>query len=305
MFSLPRAKDLTNKFPTPGRQSPQKNCGAWAIGYALRSGQEVIRKGWTPNTVTHNFSPSYIYNQVQIGNDGGAYTEDILDLCINQGVCSLQYFPYVPSDHTTQPTLLQREAASLHKAVSKVRLDNVLAMKTRINNNDGVILSFYCYPNFETLSSTNPVYNTFNSNLPLPNAGHAVCLIGYDDSRYGGAFKAINSWGTSWGDNGYFWITYDMVNDSRVNMNGAGRAWALNAKSTSTESYCLGDVTGDSRVPAVDARKVLRFSARLETLTARQQALADVDGNAIINEVDARNILKFVARTITVFPVNQ
>lgn len=35
--------------------------------------------------------------------------------------------------------------------------------------------------------------------------GHAVLLVGYDDR----GFLAKNSWGTSWGDGGYFRITYD------------------------------------------------------------------------------------------------
>jgi hypothetical protein len=38
--------------------------------------------------------------------------------------------------------------------------------------------------------------------------GHAVCLVGYDDTRSGGAFKAVNSRGKNWGDEGFFWIRY-------------------------------------------------------------------------------------------------
>jgi hypothetical protein len=34
--------------------------------------------------------------------------------------------------------------------------------------------------------------------------------VGYDDSRGGGAYKVLNSWGRRWGDNGYGWISYDM-----------------------------------------------------------------------------------------------
>ncbi|MDP3936151.1 MAG: C1 family peptidase [Alphaproteobacteria bacterium] len=45
---------------------------------------------------------------------------------------------------------------------------------------------------------------------------HAICLCGYDDERR--AFRFKNSWGTSWGDNGYAWITYDYV---RVYTNSA------------------------------------------------------------------------------------
>jgi hypothetical protein len=38
--------------------------------------------------------------------------------------------------------------------------------------------------------------------------GHALCVIGYDDTKYGGAFNIQNSWGTEWGNNGYIWMRY-------------------------------------------------------------------------------------------------
>jgi len=42
--------------------------------------------------------------------------------------------------------------------------------------------------------------------------GHAVLLVGYDDNLQ--CFKAKNSWGTSWGENGYFRISYDDVSST-------------------------------------------------------------------------------------------
>jgi len=49
----------------------------------------------------------------------------------------------------------------------------------------------------------------------VPLGGHAVTIIGYNDSLptpdgYG-AFRLVNSWGTDWGDNGYFWMTYEAI----------------------------------------------------------------------------------------------
>jgi C1A family cysteine protease len=45
--------------------------------------------------------------------------------------------------------------------------------------------------------------------LPLENQGpHAICIIGYDNNRYGGAFEVVNSWGSEWGNDGYLWIKY-------------------------------------------------------------------------------------------------
>jgi C1A family cysteine protease len=39
--------------------------------------------------------------------------------------------------------------------------------------------------------------------------GHAMCVVGYDDNKYGGAFEIQNSWGTDWGNDGYIWINYN------------------------------------------------------------------------------------------------
>ncbi len=42
----------------------------------------------------------------------------------------------------------------------------------------------------------------------IKDGGHAMVIIGYDNYKEGGAFLVQNSWGTGWGDNGYFWIRY-------------------------------------------------------------------------------------------------
>lgn len=38
--------------------------------------------------------------------------------------------------------------------------------------------------------------------------GHSMCVIGYDDTKFGGSFKVVNSWGPDYGDKGYVWIKY-------------------------------------------------------------------------------------------------
>jgi hypothetical protein len=38
--------------------------------------------------------------------------------------------------------------------------------------------------------------------------GHAMCVIGYDDRKFGGAFQIMNSWGPEWGQNGIAWVRY-------------------------------------------------------------------------------------------------
>jgi hypothetical protein len=47
-------------------------------------------------------------------------------------------------------------------------------------------------------------------NAALDYGGHAMCVVGYDDAQYGGAFEVQNSWGENWGNSGYIWIPYEV-----------------------------------------------------------------------------------------------
>ena len=57
----------------------------------------------------------------------------------------------------------------------------------------------------------------------------------------------------------------------------------------------IGDIDGDGRITAYDARLVLRASAKLEKLTKDQALRADVDGDGKITAADARKILRVSA----------
>ena len=44
-----------------------------------------------------------------------------------------------------------------------------------------------------------------------PNGGHAITMSGYRDMPTGRQYLIHNSWGTSWGDQGYAWVSEAMV----------------------------------------------------------------------------------------------
>ncbi|MBR5233906.1 MAG: dockerin type I repeat-containing protein [Clostridia bacterium] len=64
----------------------------------------------------------------------------------------------------------------------------------------------------------------------------------------------------------------------------------------SADSAPLGDVTNDGKITASDARKTLRASAKLETLTDVEIITADVDFNGKVTAADARKILRVSAK---------
>ena len=66
------------------------------------------------------------------------------------------------------------------------------------------------------------VYESFESDavaengivsMPTPKenclGGHAVCIVGYDDTKQW--FILRNSWGSQWGDGGYFYLPYEYI----------------------------------------------------------------------------------------------
>ena len=60
-------------------------------------------------------------------------------------------------------------------------------------------------------------------------------------------------------------------------------------------SYLTGDVDGDGKVTAADARKILRISAGLEKASGQAAKNADVNGDGIITAADARRALLIAA----------
>ena len=51
-----------------------------------------------------------------------------------------------------------------------------------------------------------------NSNSKNVNGNkHAFTVVGYDDTKLGGALELQNSWGTDFGDQGFIWIKYEDI----------------------------------------------------------------------------------------------
>ncbi|MBN2738462.1 MAG: hypothetical protein JXR70_15890 [Spirochaetales bacterium] len=200
---LPKSVDLSLKLPAPGNQGAQGSCVAWSTAYAYKSFHENLERQWGYSDEGHLFSPAYIYNQINGGQDAGSAIPDALELMINKGCAPLSAMPYDVNDYRKQPSQKAHQEAAKYKArsYSSVNLNDDYAMKSILAGGNCIVVGLEVYENFD--SYRGGIYKGPEGQI---YGGHAILVVGYDDSK--NAYKLLNSWSTSWGDKGYIWIDY-------------------------------------------------------------------------------------------------
>lgn len=212
MKSLPALIDWSNKLPAVGSQGHQGSCVAWALGYYYKSFQE--QKDWHWSIDSNTYSPAFIYNSLNGGEDNGLYLDDAFNFVQNFGACKMSYMPYDQDDYNTLPSERAMSNALNYKAKTMYSLDpgNVDTLKNWVASGDCAVIGIPVSADFDWLDSSNPVYDIFDE--ATYRGYHALCVCGYDDSKQ--AFLFVNSWGPEWGISGYGYIAYDLYNEFRT-----------------------------------------------------------------------------------------
>ena len=213
---LAKTYDLSPKMPPVGNQGLQSSCTAWAAAYAARSyfHKVLTNHNYVDNSGKRNdagvFSPAFVYNQINGGNDRGAFSSNALELIKTIGVCTWADMPYADNDYLKQPDNLQKQKAASYKIKDWGRI-NVAAntFKKFLYFDYPIIISGVLDQNFFDLPHKDERGEYIWKERSSFKAGHAMVVVGYDDDRK--AFKVQNSWGTSWANKGYIWIAYDLI----------------------------------------------------------------------------------------------
>jgi len=214
---LPISSSLEKYAPIPGNQGNYGTCVGWSTGYAARTIIYAKANNITDkDEITKNaFSASYIYNQLKEKTDtfctDGTFINDALQLIIDKGSIALSDYSYtcemMVTDEIAEKALLNRtrDYKKLFN-LNSTQDEKVLAVKKAIFENQPVVIGFNI-PN--SFFDSGEVWIPAATDNPTETyQGHAMCVIGYDDTKDGGAFRIMNSWGTNWADNGFVWIKY-------------------------------------------------------------------------------------------------
>lgn len=203
--SLPGAFDLRNvggrNYITPIRnQGGCGSCVAFGVVASMESTAEYTRG--VPN-LNLDLSEAHLFH-VHAKARGytcatGSWPDDLFADAIGKGVTFEDYFPY--NDAGTV-NLNGDWPNRLAKAQVLTNLTaNPGSMKEHIYSRGAISACFLVYDDFFNYKSG--VYKHTTNNQA---GGHCVAIIGWDDSL--GCWICKNSWGTGWGDGGYFRIAY-------------------------------------------------------------------------------------------------
>ncbi|MBR1464818.1 MAG: C1 family peptidase [Bacteroidaceae bacterium] len=231
---LPSSHSLRKYCPYPKSQGSYGTCTSWSLAYGGRTICEAIKNGWTDRKriTDEAFSPLFIHSQINNTHDNcksGASVQKGLRLMKEKGVPKLLSFANMCAEESDLSNNLFIEASQYkledyttlfygdfnyldHTPLyEKYTKDNIIeSVKKALAEDRPVATAMCCYVSFSY-----PVNGNWNGKLDTYRGGHAMCIVGYDDnhlipnSNKRGAFEIMNSWGNSWSNEGFIWVSYE------------------------------------------------------------------------------------------------
>lgn len=264
-----------DKLPVRDQGSYGTCCGFAAAG--VKDRQEA--RNYPSRGVTT--SPLFVYEECKkldgIPDQEGTYPRVVMQVLKDMGVCRERTFPYSLMGKplpTPAPTAYDEAKQFIIGAYAKVQ--TIDEIKQAIATQGPVLAGVYVCSNFITAPG---------GVISIPSGsmlgGHAICLDGYDDSR--NCFRFVNSWGVRWGDGGYGWIPYKLI-DWRFDF-GAG-------------FFMEGWSSLDVILPPKQAQEVKLWIGKKQALVDGDEVILDVAPE--INAASGRTLipLRFVAEVL-------
>jgi C1A family cysteine protease len=209
---LPESVNLESKCPLIVDQGALGSCTANAIAGALHF--DALKQSLKDADPVSRLFIYYNERVIEgtVGTDSGAQIRDGIKSVAQIGAPPETDWPYVISHFTKKPSAKAFKDAKKHLALKYESVAQDLdAMQGTLAAGFPIVFGFSVYQSFESpdVAKTGIVPLPKNSEQLL--GGHAVMAVGYDNATE--RFRVRNSWGTSWGQKGYFEIPYVYLTD--------------------------------------------------------------------------------------------
>ncbi len=137
--------------------------------------------------------------------DGGASFIDALKLLSMSGAASLAEMPYRAGDYLSRPSPRAMQSAKRYRINTwrQVNVQDPRELKAHLNAGFPILIGALVDQGFQHL----PAGQSWKRRIGNVLGGHAMLVVGYDDSK--NAFRIINSWTSSWSESGFGWIDYN------------------------------------------------------------------------------------------------
>jgi C1A family cysteine protease len=177
----------------------QRQCGScYSFGACAAYESNKMLK----NNETYDLSEQDFMMKAKVigpyGGCNGWYLDSSMNLLKNQGVADESACPYKGVEQNCS-------AAAKYKTEKWSVTTDLKTIKQFLHSNGAAYVGFAVYTDFSYYKTG---YYEYKSGQL--RGYHAVAIVGYDDIGW----RVKNSWGTGWGDQGYFWIKYDQMTNA-------------------------------------------------------------------------------------------
>ena len=212
---MPLSVDLRSKFPLPYDQGQLGSCTGNAIAGAIQfeRRKQMLTPDFIPSRLFIYYNERVIEGTVNV--DSGAQIRDGIKSVVKQGACKETTWPYNINKFTNKPSAAAYTEASKHTVTSYSRLTQIAPqLKGCLASGFPFVFGFTVYESFESPE----VAKSGVAPMPGPSeqvvGGHAVLAVGYNEAKQ--TFLVRNSWGTGWGQKGYFTIPYAYLTNQNL-----------------------------------------------------------------------------------------
>jgi C1A family cysteine protease len=245
--TVPPKIDMRPEFPPIYDQGQLGSCVANAVAGGM---QYTMMKLALPDVTPRSRLFIYFNARAKEGTiyeDAGSTLRDGMKVAARMGSCTEATWPYVITYFTTMPTQKSYDDGAKCRVSEYRRVTQDLTqLKLCLSQNTPIACGVLVYSSFE-----NPAVDK-TGKVPLPGqgekllGGHAILLVGYDDSQNSFIFR--NSWGAAWGDKGYGYIPYDYI----VNPMLSDDFWTLTI--VKEDPNAKPDAVAEAKVVAAQAK---------------------------------------------------